>query len=300
MRTGRIAIVMAVVGLSASVALAQQDRAKAAQKRRAEWREMQQQLEPLIKQVLEGDEMLQQLQKDVKRARAAAWQANAKLQRRAMEQLAHARPDLAETVQIVREMETKARDLMQKRGEGGEEARKEIKKVYAEMNALRATVRPAIEKLLEESDEFKAASQEVKDQMAAAKEMQKDFDAQVAAKVAELGPEAKELIEKRQAMAKRPQRGARPGRAAPDPEMRKKFAELRKRAQELDQQLMPARRKAMADQEVREAWAKANELTYKKIAEMEPSLAAAIEERLKIQQETGKLRGGRPKAKAKE
>ena len=92
-------------------------------------------------------------------------------------------------------------------------------------------------------------------------------------------------------------------RGVSEKERREKFEALRQRARELDKELMPVRRKAMGDPQVREAWAEAqrlsieaNEATYRKMAELAPDLAEAIEERKKVQEEmTSAWRGRRGK-----
>ena len=278
---------------------AAQEPAAGARNPNAEWRELQEALAPLVKQAIEDDEALAELQKEVRLARMKAYQANAKLQAKAMEQLVNSHPDLADTVVVIKEMEGGLRDLIKRRREGDEGAMEEYNKARTELNSLRATLRPQVEKLMQESDELKAAADAIKDQMAAAKEMERSFNEQVDAKLVEMSPEAKARVEQRRALVQRAQQG----RGLGEKERREKFEALRQRARELDKELMPVRRKAMGDPQVREAWAEAqrlsieaNEATYRKMAELAPDLAEAIEERKKVQEEmTSAWRGRRGK-----
>ena len=279
MRLRRMMAAMMATGLAASVGLAQEGRnagrpRSTRNQRRQELRDIQQKLGPLTQQVLQQNEDLRQIERDVRRARQEAGREYMKLQRKAEEQLAKAQPDLADTIQLIHERDKKAQELMQVRGEGRDQAREELGKLQRETSALRATIRTQLDKCMQESEDLRPALQEWQDISDAAREMERDFNAKVEAKLVEISPEAKELLERRKVLMQ--------PRAAIDPEARKKLAELRKRARELDQKLRPARFKVANDPDVQEVMAQVQEVTYSKMAEAAPELADAIAERKRI------------------
>ena len=251
-------------------------------------REIDQELRPVVQEALKADEALADLDKQRRETQRELFKKDVEVRTQALDALAKAQPDLAETVQLIKELGQKTRELyqqMRQGGEGAEGLREEVKEVQKDQRALWQTIQEPYRKIMAEDEQVKAAQAALQESRKAAGEMNRDFEQKMAAKILEVSPESKDLLEQRkelmkqqQAMFRRPQGRQGGRRPRLTPEQQEKAKELRAQMGELARKLWPVRQKVMQDPEVRELNEKLQTLVEAKMLEAAPELADTLKQ----------------------
>lgn len=263
--------------------------------------EIQQELRPAMREALKADEALGDLRKELGEVQTKLWQQDRELQMKGLKLLAQKQPDLAESIKLIQELEQKSRELMQqmrKGGEGANDAREELQEVRKDSRELWNSVNRPLRQIMNEDEEIRAARQKLDDERKVVTEQTRDFNEKLDAKMIEISPEAKELLDERKALQEQQQalyaqQQARRQRMIQ--EQREKFAELNKQVRELQQKLYPVRNRLMAqDAEVKELAAKLEQVLEAKMVKAAPELAEVIKQRNELQEQMRQLMRPRP------
>ncbi|MBM4086657.1 MAG: hypothetical protein FJ272_17875 [Planctomycetes bacterium] len=261
--------------------------------------EIDNQLRPKRDEVLKADEGLRNMQDEVRKLQQAIGEGDRAMREAAEKKLVAKQPELAETLQKAREMREKSRELAQQargQGEAAEAARKQLQQLGPQAQEIQRKLDAPTQKLMAEDEELRALRQEQNKRSEPMNNLMKELDERLTAKILAISPESKELIEKRKALQEEMRKlFAPPGGLTPAQmeERRKKFDDLRKMGQELDEKLNPIRQKIVAeDKEVQEMQRKVNEaqqqmqeLIYKKMAQSAPDQAESIEKLKEIRKQ---------------
>lgn len=296
----RTMVGLAALGLLCGSGLAQegggrQERYAKMRGLRKEIREIDEQLKPIVEQILGGDEVLADLARQLQEARQDGMRNERELRAEAFRVLAEAQPDLAETIELIQELQQKMGGLWQEireGGEGAEEARKRMREAQQESRELMRTIDGPLRKTMTENEELRAARQALDESRKSSRETVQEYEQKLAAAILQTSPESKDLVERRKALQEQFAALMKPqprGRALSE-EQRKKMGEIRERMRALEKQLMPARRKIYGeDPEVKELSKRLQELVTQKMLQAEPKLSDAIKEHQELQQEMRKV-----------
>ena len=241
-----------------------------------------------MQEVLKADEALAELEKQRRQTQIELWKKEVAARTEALDALAKAQPDLAETVQLIKDLGQKMRELNQQirqGGEGAEELREELREVQKDQRSLAQTIQEPLRKVTTENEQIKATQEAIRESRKDLGEMNRDYEQKLVAKILEISPESKELVDQRQELLKQQQAMYRQGqrrqggrRPRLTPEQQEKAKELQAQMRELGRKLFPARQKVMQDPEVKELNDKLQALVEAKMLEADPNLAEPIEQ----------------------
>ena len=296
MATGAVVLFVACSATWSEEGPAKEGRRGEAQELHRAIKEIGQQLKPLVEEALEADEALREFRQQAMNARGKAWQEEGKLRRTAVEMLAKERPDLAETLQLVRESWKRMGELRKQAhdareaGENVDDVRTQLREAQKDAKSLWQTVDEPYRKFVEGNEELRSARQALEGGRKEAEGLWKDFHQKLEAKILEISPESKELLEERKKLHEKAAAMRMGMTPAEMQERRKKAKELHTRMRELEKKLRPVRQKLMAeDPEIKQLAAKLQQALHQKIQETAPELAEVIKERQELQEQMRQL-----------